>query len=280
MSQLVKVEIAGNSSPAPNIYVLELFAPTLAENARPGQFLHIRCAEGNDPLLRRPVSIHAVNRGTGLVRIMFQVVGRGTEMLARRQDGLLDVMGPLGHGFTWGQERQRRANTAPAAVNGGITNPGGIIVVGGGIGAAPLFFLLQELAATQAAPRVKVLLGARSADQLLTVELVAALSFKVQTATDDGSAGLHGLVTDLLAEELRQKTEYVYACGPAPMLKAVCTLLDHAKVPGEVSLEERMACGVGACLSCVCRVREPGGVENYQRACVDGPVFSAAEVVW
>ncbi|KJS12425.1 MAG: hypothetical protein JL56_08640 [Desulfotomaculum sp. BICA1-6] len=280
MSQLIQVEIAGNSSPAPNIYVLELFAPTLAANAKPGQFLHIRCAEGTDPLLRRPVSIHAVNRGTGSVRIMFQVVGQGTEMLARRQDGLLDVIGPLGRGFTWGQGHPSHTNTGSAAVDGSTTNPGGIIVVGGGIGAAPLFFLLQELAVTSAAPRVKVLLGARSADQLLTVELAATLGFKVQIATDDGSAGFHGLVTDLLAEELRQKTAHVYACGPAPMLKAVCTLLGQAKVPGEVSLEERMACGVGACLSCVCRVREPGGEENYQRACVDGPVFSAAEVVW
>jgi len=280
MSQLVQVEIAGNSSPAPNIYVLELFAPTLAEIAQPGQFLHIRCAQGIDPLLRRPISIHAVNRETGLVRIMFQVVGRGTEMLARRQDGLLDVLGPLGRGFTWGQDRQSRTNPIPAPVDGSTTNQGNIILVGGGIGAAPLFFLLQELAATQAAPRVKVLLGARSADQLLTVELAAALGFKVQIATDDGSAGFHGLVTDLLAEELRQKTEYVYACGPGPMLKVVCTLLSQAKVPGEISLEERMACGVGACLSCVCRVREPGGEENHQRACVDGPVFSAAEVVW
>lgn len=280
MSRLMQVEIAGNSNPAPNIYVLELFAPTLAENAQPGQFLHIRCAQGNDPLLRRPVSIHAVNRGTGLVRIMFQVVGRGTEMLARRQDGLLDVMGPLGRGFTWGQARQSCTNTVPAAVDGSTSNPGCIIVVGGGIGAAPLFFLLQELAVTEAASRVQVLLGARSADQLLTVELVAALGFGVQIATDDGSAGFHGLVTYLLAEELRQKTEYVYACGPAPMLKVVCRLLGQAKVPGEVSFEERMACGVGACLSCACRVREPGGEENYKRACVDGPVFSAAEVAW
>jgi dihydroorotate dehydrogenase electron transfer subunit len=214
---------------------------------------------------------------------MFQVVGRGTEMLASRQDGLLDVIGPLGRGFTWGQERQNRTNTIPAPVGGSTTNPGGIIVVGGGIGAAPLFFLLQELAATEAAPRVKVLLGARSADQLLTVELAAALGFRVQIATDDGSAGLHGLVTDLLAEELRQKTEYVYACGPAPMLKAVCTLLGQVKVPGEVSLEERMACGVGACLACVCKTKSGGNQTaegfEFKKVCNEGPVFWAGEVI-
>jgi len=267
MSQLLLAEITGNSNPAPNVYVLELYAPILAENARPGQFLHIRCAAGNDPLLRRPVSIHAVNRQTGQVRIMFQAVGRGTELLAGRQDGPLDVMGPLGRGFTLGRERQ-------------TGDPGGIIVVGGGIGAAPLFFLLQELAAANVAPRVKVLLGAKTAEQLLAVELAAALGFKVQIATDDGSAGLHGPVTGLLEKELKQPAEFVYACGPAPMLKAVCLLLDRAGVPGEVSLEERMACGVGACLSCVCPTREDGGEENYRRVCVDGPVFNAAEVIW
>ncbi len=267
MSQLLQVEITGNSNPAPNVYVLELFAPNLAEIARPGQFLHIRCASGNDPLLRRPISIHAVNRQTGQVRIMFQVAGRGTELLVDRRDGMLDVIGPLGRGFTLGRERQ-------------TDSPGDIIVIAGGIGAAPLFFLLQELAAVNEAPRVKVLLGARSAEQLLTVELVAALGYKIQVATDDGSAGQHGPVTGLLEEELRQQAEYVYACGPTPMLKAVCLLLSQAGVPGEVSLEERMACGVGACLSCVCPTREAGGEENYRRVCVDGPVFNAAEVVW
>lgn len=279
MSQLVQVEITGNSSPAPNVYVLEVFAPEVADKARPGQFLHIRCGEGNDPLLRRPVSIHSVNRKTGLVRIMFQVVGRGTALLAARQDGPLDVLGPLGRGFG-GQALQSCKKTSPAPVEGDLEGPGAILVVGGGIGAAPLFFLLQELAVTEAAPRVKVLLGARSADQLLTMEQATALGFKVQIATDDGSAGFPGLVTYLLAEELRHKTSYVYACGPAPMLKAICMLLEHSGVPGEVLLEERMACGVGACLSCACRVREPGGEEINKRACVDGPVFSVAEVVW
>lgn len=272
MSQLVQAEITGHSSPAPGVYVLEFYAPQVAAEARPGQFVHIRCAEGTDPLLRRPISIHAVDRNSGLVRIMFQVVGRGTARLAEKQDGVLDVLGPLGNGFG-GQALHN-------CINNACTENGATVVMGGGIGAAPLFFLLQELAAGEAASRVKVLLGARSADQLLTMDQAVALGFKVQIATDDGSAGLRGPVTYLLAEELRQKTGYVYACGPAPMLKTVCTLLEQAGVPGEVSLEERMACGVGACLSCACRVREPGGDETYRRACVEGPVFKAGEVVW
>ncbi|MCL2337675.1 MAG: dihydroorotate dehydrogenase electron transfer subunit [Firmicutes bacterium] len=274
MSQLLQVEIISNANPAPNVYVLELDAPTLAQEARPGQFLHLHCASGQDPLLRRPISIHGVNRQTGRVLVMFQLAGRGTALLAERRDGLLEVMGPLGHGFTL----VRAGQTGPTAGSG----KGKIIVLGGGIGAAPLFFLLQELAAANGheAPPVRVLLGARSAAQLLTVEPAATLGYQVQIATDDGSAGLHGPVTWLLAEELKQPAEFVYACGPASMLKAVCQLLAEAGVPGEVALEERMACGIGACLSCVCATRQAGGEEHYRRVCVDGPVFNAAEVVW
>ncbi|MCG8403265.1 MAG: dihydroorotate dehydrogenase electron transfer subunit [Firmicutes bacterium] len=280
MSQLMQAEITGHSSPASGVYMIELFSPEVAAGARPGQFLHIRCGEPGVHLLRRPISIHAVNRNAGLVRIMFQVAGRGTALLAQKQDGLLDIMGPLGHGFTLNQARHKDKNPTLAESSGGRDQPGSIIVAGGGIGAAPLFFLLQELAATEAAPRVKVLLGAARAALLLTVEQAVALGFGVQIATDDGSAGFPGLVTYLLAEELRHKTDFVYACGPAPMLRTVCTLLERAGTPGEVSLEERMACGVGACLSCVCRVRPAGGSELHQRVCVDGPVFSAAEVAW
>jgi len=115
---------------------------------------------------------------------------------------------------------------------------------------------------------------------LLTVDQATALGFPVRLATDDGTAGLKGPVTYLLADELMRDVEFVYACGPAPMLKTACILLEQAKVPGEVSLEERMACGVGACLSCACKVREAGEKENYKRVCLEGPVFNAAEVVW
>ncbi len=283
MSHHVKVEITGNSSPAPEVFMLELFAPEIAAASRPGQFLHIRCGEGNDPLLRRPISIHSVNRRTGLVRVMFQVVGRGTALLAERQDGFLDVIGPLGSGFTLPGDCHGAGNfgsVKKGLFEKGPGKAGSILVVGGGIGAAPLFFLLQELASSDAAPRVKVLLGARSADRLLTMEQATALGFPVRVATDDGTAGLKGPVTYLLADELMRDVEFVYACGPAPMLKTACTLLEQAKVPGEVSLEERMACGVGACLSCVCKVREAGEKDNYKRACLEGPVFDAAEVVW
>ncbi|AGL02428.1 dihydroorotate dehydrogenase electron transfer subunit [Desulfoscipio gibsoniae] len=268
MSQLVQAEITDCREPAPGVWVTEFLAPSLAQAAMPGQFLHIRCGEGSDPLLRRPISIHSVDRLSGRMKIMFQVVGKGTAWLAGRRDGFLDIMGPLGRGFTvfTGEQASHNYNR--------------FIVVGGGIGAAPLYFLLQEIARAGHAQRVKVLLGARNAHQLLIPDAAEELGFAVRVATDDGSAGHRGLVTDLLAEELQRKPDYVYACGPSPMLKVLCAMLNDAGVPGEVSVEERMACGVGACLSCVCRVKDANGMEIYRHACVDGPVFSAGEVIW
>lgn len=266
MSQLIQAAITGHSETAPGVYVIDFFAPDLARAARPGQFLHIRCGDGQDPLLRRPISIHAVDRQNGLVSIMFHVVGRGTALLAQRKEGYIDVMGPLGRGF---------------AINQGYVNckNKSIMVMGGGIGVAPLYFLLQELVLLDDA-RIIVLLGAKNAEQLLIHEKTKQLGLTTYVATDDSSAGYQGVVTDLISEELRQEIGFAYACGPVPMLKALCSLLNEIGVPGEVSVEERMACGVGACLSCVCRVKDAKGIENYRHACVDGPVFSVGEVVW
>ena len=266
MAQLVQGEITGHRERAPGVFMLEFNAPSLALAARPGQFLHIRCSEGNDPLLRRPISIHAVDRDRGRVNILFQVVGRGTALLARQKTGLIDVIGPLGRGFTTDSQD--------------LGGAGNIAVVGGGIGAAPLFFLLQELAHCGDPARVRVLLGARSANQILIDADIQNLGYNIELATDDGSTGHRGLVTELLLKLLPGGVSYVYACGPVPMLKSVCSLLSAYGIPGEVSLEERMACGVGACLSCACQVKTEGGGAHYRRACVDGPVFPAGEVVW
>jgi len=268
MSQLVQAKIIScEETTAPGIWVTKLEAPSLAAAARPGQFLHIRCGEGDDPLLRRPISIHHADRDTGIIQIMFQVVGKGTAWLSQRQDGFLDVLGPLGRGFTL------------SPVDSGLP----LAVVGGGIGAAPLYFLLVELAALGRASATTVLLGAHSAVQLLLQKEAQELGFALRSATDDGSAGYHGLVTDLLEEELNKATSqrpaFVYACGPSPMLAKICAILEESGVPGEVSVEERMGCGVGACLSCVCRVKN-GVSFAYKHACVDGPVLQASEVIW
>ncbi len=270
MSQLMQAEITDCRETAPGIWVTEFMAPSLAQGAVPGQFLHIRCGEGSDPLLRRPISIHSVDRQSGRVKIMFQAVGKGTAWLASRRYGFIDIIGPLGRGFTMFTGEQTGLD---------CYNPR-LVVVGGGIGAAPLYFLLQELARMGCVQQVMVLLGARTANQLLILDAARVLGFNVRVATDDGTTGYRGPVTDLLAEELQRKPDFVFACGPSPMLKPLCDMLRDAGVPGEVSVEERMACGVGACLSCVCRVKDTGGIETYRHVCVDGPVFAAGEVVW
>lgn len=287
----LQAQIVAHHRVAPETGLLILHAPEICLSARPGQFVHIRCGSTLDPLLRRPLSIHAVQREKGLLALLYRVVGRGTRLLAAARPGeRLDVLGPLGRGFD------------PP----GAGRP--VALVAGGIGAAPLFFLLQELAERGAGGHL--LIGARSREQLsvgrgaagtgilqahhFTVPVLAESDprrnrpmpaaapgrWVLHQATDDGSCGHHGPVTDLLLPLLQgRRVEAVYACGPRPMLRAVCALLARYDTPGQISLEERMGCGVGACLACACKTAAGDGAA-YRRVCVDGPVFDARAVLW
>ena len=260
MGYFPAVKILGQEKLSADCYRMSLMAREIAGPARPGQFLHVRINPGWEPLLRRPFSIHAVNRETGEIALLYRVVGRGTRLLAQKKKGdLLDLIGPLGHGFTLPAAGQR------------------VALVAGGIGIAPLFFLLQTLAGIVRS--VNVFLGARTAEELLLVgEVRELVNGRVMVATDDGSCGHRGPVTELLAGLLaEEKVELVYACGPAAMLKAVTSLLERYGVDGEVSLEERMGCGIGACLSCVWKTRDDF---SYRRVCLEGPVFKARDVLW
>ena len=240
-------------------YLITLAAPELARACRPGQFLLVRVGSGHDPLLRRPISICTVERQQGLVKLLYKVQGRGTALLAKTKSGsLIDVIGPLGNGFNL------------------VDKHASVLIVGGGIGAAPLYLLAQELQAQGIS--VEVMLGARGAKDLLLVPEFQQLGIKVQVATDDGSVGEKGLVTALLPSRLTM-VQKIYTCGPMPMMKAITTLAAQHQVPTEVSLEERMGCGVGACLACVCRIKATDG-SGYKRVCVDGPVFDGGEVQW
>lgn len=255
---LTDAEVMKQEEIMPGFYRMTFSAGEVAKLAKPGQFLHVRCDNVLDPLLRRPVSIHAVDREKGEVFLFYRVVGKGTALLAEKEKGdKLNLLGPLGNGFT--------------VPEGGA----GIAVVAGGIGIAPLYFFLQELSGLKI--YANVFLGASTKEQLFFAGEIKALGHCVQTATDDGTAGYHGNVVDLFGQS---PAERVYACGPAGMLKKLCRIIKNLNIYGEVSLEERMGCGVGACLSCVCKTA--GGGENYRcrRVCVDGPVFPAGEVVW
>jgi dihydroorotate dehydrogenase electron transfer subunit len=258
---------------------LTLVAPGIAEHARPGQFVHVLAGQDRSFPLRRPFSIHRVERwggsggppgwspggsggsALGTVEIVFDVVGAGTLALSRlRPHDMVDLLGPLGRPFT-----------PPPA-------PTGCVLVGGGYGTAPLFFLATELRTRRC--RVDFVVGAASAARLLDAMEAKRLGHSLTVTTDDGSAGRRGLVTDPLGDLLaRTGAGQVYACGPMPMLAAVSRVAAAAGVPCQVAVEEQMACGTGICFSCVLPVG-PAEPTRMARSCLEGPVFDGSAIAW
>jgi dihydroorotate dehydrogenase electron transfer subunit len=246
---------------------LTVVAPRIAEAARPGQFVHVLAGDDRSFPLRRPFSIHRVERpgaALGTVEIVFDVVGAGTRALAGlRPHDVVDVLGPLGRPFS-----------PPEA-------PEGCVLVGGGYGTAPLFFLAGELRAGRC--RVDFAIGAATASRLLDAMEAKRLGHSLTVTTDDGSAGRRGLVTDPLPDLLaRTGAGRVYACGPMPMLAAVSRVAAAAGVPCQVAVEEQMACGTGICFSCVVPVRPEGSPAESRmaRSCLEGPVFDGTAIAW
>ncbi len=246
--------LVGKEQLAAGVYSYTVSCPEIASQAKPGQFVHIR-VDGFS--LRRPISICGIDAENGLLRMAFEVRGRGTEALSLVGQGQkIDLLGPLGNGFT---------------------PPSGqpVILVGGGIGVPPLL----ELAARTGA-NATAILGFRTASAVILADAFRAHGCDLRIATDDGSEGYHGFVTGLLEERLAQGVPgMVCACGPMAMLKGVVGIAEAYGVPTQVSLEERMGCGVGSCLVCACKtVRD--GREVFAHVCKDGPVFDGKEVVF
>lgn len=238
-----------------------LAAPELLAQMRAGQFVSVRCADGYDPLLRRPFSVYRLDRSRGVLWLLYEVAGRGTAMIARWQPGTLaDLLAPLGNGF------------------GSPPGDGPLALVAGGIGVAPLVALAEEVASTGRA--LHAFLGARTADRILGEADLRALGAWVEVSTDDGSRGHHGLVHQRLQALLEQGHRYeaIYACGPRPMMAAVSQLAQQANIPCFVSMEEVMACGFGVCMGCACRVRSE--TVSYRLVCTDGPIFNAEQILW
>jgi dihydroorotate dehydrogenase electron transfer subunit len=236
-------------------------SPVLAGEAKPGQFLMVRVSDHIDPLLRRPLSIHARERNT--LEIFFRIAGQGTTLLARKEEeDLLDILGPLGAGFRLDAGLKGKA----------------VFLVGGGRGIAPLYFLAQEL--RTAGARVKVLYGGKGLPDLPLRHKFEQAGLDVACSTDDGSSGFHGLVTGLLQNEAnKQKPAALFVCGPDPMMKKTAEIAAREKIPAQFSLESMMGCGFGACWGCVKRIRKSDG-GAWRKICEDGPVFSADEIVW
>jgi dihydroorotate dehydrogenase electron transfer subunit len=233
-------------------------APSIARFAHPGQCITIRISESCDPLLRRPFGVHRVFRDS--VSILYQVVGKGTALLSAKKAGdSLDIVGPFGHGFEYEDNDSR------------VSRP---VLIAGGMGVAPLVFLAQRLARK----KPLVFIGASTASAVLCYPEFKALGCSVQVATDDGSRGFKGYISELLSRYLATSDERratIYSCGPHKMLRAVSSVAKEYGIPAQVSLEAHMACGIGACLGCIVMTKD-----GYRRVCKDGPVFDARDIVW
>lgn len=241
---------------------LTLAAPLCAARVRPGQFVHLRLDGLEAHILRRPFSVYRASATDGTITLLYQVVGAGTRRMQSLSLGAqLSILGPVGTGWQPGAARR-------------------CLLIGGGTGAAALYLLAEDLVARGVT--LDVVLGAATGELLVCedpfVRLleVAAAGGRCQVTTDDGSRGAKGLVTERAARLLAEHAyDYIAACGPEPMLRAVASLAEAAGLRCEVGLERRMACGLGACLGCTVET-----TQGNKRACADGPVFNAREVCW
>lgn len=237
--------------------LMQLRLPEDAEKAQPGQFAHLSVPGDRAHLLRRPISIYSVQGD--VLHLGIARKGEGTHKLLEAKPGdEVDLLYPLGNGF----DKKTHEHIA---------------FVGGGIGVAPLRYTMENYAGTGCYG----IFGYRNAELLYAVEECRKTGAEVIVCTDDGSAGVHGLVTGPLEQLLQEKkVDCVMACGPIPMLRAVQKLALEYGVEAQLSLEEHMGCGIGACLTCNCKVKVKDGETGYKRVCADGPVLDAKEVVF
>lgn len=256
-----RVEIVSNQPISKHTWLMGLRSPEITEEARPGQFVMLRVGDGLDPLLRRPFSICGTRDDAFL--LLYRVVGKGTALMTQLPKRVeISVLGPLGQGFD-----SREESVLP-------------VLLGGGIGVAPLFFLAQAMRERD----FRFLMGFPSEEEIITTERLGLPPLRVSVSTDDGSRGFTGLVTDLLSEELdmlprQAKALTVFACGPKPMLKATAVMAMERGIPCQVSLEANMACGLGACQGCAVPA-EREQRKTYFHVCQDGPVFPAEVIDW
>lgn len=234
-------------------------APELSAALAPGQFVHVRVPSLEPSALRRPFSVF--DAAEGRVTVLYKTVGRGTLALNGVKPGdEVGVLGPLGRGFP-------------------VECDGAALLVGGGYGVAPLHFLARSLKAS-GHNDVIAFIGGRTSNDLLAVDELRALGVDVRLATNDGSAGVKGLVTNPLDDELARlradgRKFEIFACGPDPMLKAVAMRANGTGAKGWISMDRHMICGVGACYACIQKT-----VRGNSRCCVEGPVFRATDLVW
>ncbi|MDE0685854.1 MAG: dihydroorotate dehydrogenase electron transfer subunit [Candidatus Poribacteria bacterium] len=258
----IHTTVLSNEAVAEAHYLLRCECPEIAQHARPGQFIHVMISQDTGMLLRRPFTIYTVEGNE--VTMLYQIIGDGTQRLSEMLAGEpLQVLGPLGNTFDF------------------TTRPEPAILVGGGAGIASL--MLLAVALRKNGIQTLGLVGAQRHARLLSVKDLEAIDIEVHIATDDGSIGHHGYITDLLADMLENTAwqgPTVYACGPHGMLSAVAKVAADFEVPTQIAMENRMGCAMGVCLGCVCPVHTDADTIEYQRVCTEGPVFNAADVAW
>lgn len=258
----IKAKIVEIEQLKQDIYKFSVQAKEIVENAKPGQFIEIRVIDNIEPLLRRPISIYNIDKEKGILEFIFQVKGKGTEILAKRKVGEeLDIIGPIGYGTF---EIKDYKNAA---------------IIGGGIGTFPLYELAKELKQNTSS-KVTTYLGFRSKNYVVLEEEFKSVSDKLVITTDDGTYGIEGFAINELKKDIEEgKIDKIFACGPLPMLKAVQTLSIEKNIPCQISLEEKMACGLGVCLGCAVKTaKSPSDAPQYWHVCKAGPVFNATDV--
>ncbi len=251
MKKIENCKLIRKSEIAEGIFDFTILSEDISKEAQCGQFLHINCGEST--FLRRPISICDANNGE--VRFIFEVKGEGTSSLAKKEIGdYIDVMGPLGHGFE---------------IKDNIKNP---VIIGGGIGVFPLYKLAKCL------DNPVVFLGFRNKSRVVMEKEFDTISDMVIVGTDDGSYGYNGYIASAMEQYLAShECDMIYSCGPMPMLRAVKRLAEDRGIKCQLSLEQRMGCGIGACLVCSCETHKDG-TEQYAKVCTNGPVFYSEEV--
>lgn len=258
MSKHIKGKITGKQDISDDIFKYTFDSGEIANTAVPGQFLEIKCSQGIDTILRRPISISNTIPELDSVEFIMQVRGNATAVFSGSKPGDdIDVIGPIGKGFT---------------INSNIKKP---ILLGGGIGIFPMYFLAKKINN----PQTKVVLGFRNKELVIMEDEFSALPCSLVVTTDDGSYGQKGFVTSILESEIKASdVDMIYACGPLPMLKRVKEISINAGIPCEISVEERMGCGIGACLGCAIKLVD-GQDWRYGHVCKDGPVFRVEEII-
>lgn len=261
MPKQLLAEIIKKDKILPGVFKFTVKAEEIVEDAKPGNFIEIRVSNQVEPFLRRPISIYNLDREDGTLEFIFQVKGKGTEILSKKEKGdKIDIIGPLGHGIF------------------SIDNYSNIAIIGGGIGIFPLFELAKE--AHLEKKKVNTYLGFRNKECVMLEKEFQNISDKIIITTDDGSYAEKGYAIDCLIKDMKEeKYDCICACGPLPMLKAIQKYAMENSIECQISLEEKMACGLGVCLGCAVKTAK-STKENpeYLHVCKNGPVFKCKDI--